>query len=161
MTMTEKTIYALVLFDIPAIDSHVVMTSTDREDLEEEHRRQISINPDLDGPDHKWRIGQVTLGPGDTKHAVTERISAEIKRAQSLYPYWPTDPLHALAILGEEFGELTKEVLQATYERDKADWDRLETEAIQTAAMGIRFCLSLKKYRVCSRKKQHEQEEWK
>ena len=96
-----------------------------------------------------------------TKNAATlKKICDEVQRAKNLYPEWPTDPLHALAILGEEFGELTKEILQATYERDKADWSRLETEAIQTAAMGIRFCLSLDQYKVCSRKKQHWQEEW-
>lgn len=37
---------------------------------------------------------------------VIEEIQAELCRATAKYPTWPTDPLHALAVLGEEFGEL-------------------------------------------------------
>lgn len=44
------------------------------------------------------------------------RILAEVSRATEKFPEWPTDPLHAVAILGEEFGELTKSVLQLAYE---------------------------------------------
>ena len=36
-------------------------------------------------------------------------ILAELERATEKFPTWPTDPLHALAVLGEEFDELTKE----------------------------------------------------
>ena len=35
------------------------------------------------------------------------------------HPTWPTDPMHALAMLAEELGKLTREVLQATYEPEK------------------------------------------
>ena len=40
---------------------------------------------------------------------IHDRITAELARAVKKFPTWPTDPLHALAVLGEEFGELTKE----------------------------------------------------
>ena len=54
--------------------------------------------------------------------------------------------LHALAILGEEFGELTKAVLQTTYEPGKACREDVREEAIQTAAMALRFIESLDFY---------------
>jgi NTP pyrophosphatase (non-canonical NTP hydrolase) len=74
-------------------------------------------------------------------------VRVELKRATAKFPMWPTDPLHALAIIGEEFGELTKAVLQHTYEPDKgvtrAD---IREEAIQTAAMAMRWATSLSVY---------------
>lgn len=80
-------------------------------------------------------------------------IFKEMDRAVTKFPTWPTDPLHALAVLGEEFGELTKEVLQMTYEPHKTNLDKIEEEATQTAAMALRFWLSLKEYQY----KQQEQ----
>lgn len=77
----------------------------------------------------------------------TEAIFSELQRAVSKYPTWPTDPLHALAVLGEEYGELTKAVLQLTYEPHKTSADEVRMEAIQTAAMALRFALSLDTYR--------------
>ena len=77
-----------------------------------------------------------------------KRIQEELERAIAKFPTWPTDPLHAVAVLGEEFGELTKAVLQVTYEPHKCDWSDVEKEAIQTAAMAIRFVRSLAVYHV-------------
>lgn len=73
-------------------------------------------------------------------------ILAEVRRATAKFPTWPTDPLHALAVLGEEFGELMKEVVQLTYEPHKSSTAEVRKEAIQTAAMAIRFVLSLNDY---------------
>jgi NTP pyrophosphatase (non-canonical NTP hydrolase) len=50
---------------------------------------------------------------------VIDQITAEVARATVKFPTWPTDPLHALAVLGEEYGELTKAMLQLTYEPHK------------------------------------------
>jgi hypothetical protein len=80
----------------------------------------------------------------------------EVSRAMRKYPTWPTDPLHALAVLGEEFGELTKAVLQATYEPHKSGPCAVREEAIQTAAMALRFIASLDTY-VYGACDQHEQ----
>jgi NTP pyrophosphatase (non-canonical NTP hydrolase) len=66
-------------------------------------------------------------------------VSAELAAAKAKFPTWPADPFHALAILGEEFGELTKAVTEATYEPWKSDLADVRREAIQTAAMAIRF----------------------
>lgn len=49
-------------------------------------------------------------------------------------------------MLGEEFGELQKAVLQVTYEPHKATRDEVRKEAIQTAAMALRFIASLDEY---------------
>jgi hypothetical protein len=83
-------------------------------------------------------------------------VFAEIERAVAKFPTWPTDPLHALAVLGEEFGELTKEVVQLTYEPHKSTPETVRKEAIQTAAMALRFVLSLDAYKP-SPGEQHEQ----
>jgi len=85
-----------------------------------------------------------------------DRVVAELDKATHKFPTWPTDPLHAVAVLGEEFGELTQAVLQLTYEPDKSTQDDVEKEAIQTAAMALRFLLSLDKYDY-SKGHQHDQ----
>lgn len=78
---------------------------------------------------------------------VTDQVLAEVARATTKFPTWPTDPLHALAVLGEEFGELTKAMLQHTYEPHKGVTAQdIRDEAIQTAAMAIRLAMSLPRY---------------
>jgi NTP pyrophosphatase (non-canonical NTP hydrolase) len=85
-------------------------------------------------------------------------VLAELDRATRKFPTWPTDPLHAVAVLGEEAGELTKAVLQAVYEPHKSTPEDVATEAIQTAAMALRFIDSLPRY-VYARGEQHSQQE--
>ncbi|MHB1057288.1 MAG: hypothetical protein ACYC0F_05330 [Rhodanobacter sp.] len=80
--------------------------------------------------------------PTDPLHAVM----AEIEAATAKFPTWPTDPLHAVTVLGEEFGELTKAVMQATYEPYKNGPGAVRIEAVQTAAMALRFLASLDRY---------------
>lgn len=98
-----------------------------------------------------------TSSSADAMAEAIERILEEAKRATQKFPTWPTDPLHALAILGEEFGELTKDMLQLTYEPHKTNKDRVRTEAIQTAAMALRLFQSLNHYKYRP-SKQHSQE---
>ena len=88
---------------------------------------------------------------------IIEQVTAELDHATRKYPTWPSDPLHALAVLGEEFGELTKAVLQVTYEPHKATLLDVQTEAIQTAAMALRFAMSLGVYQY-AQSAQHEQQ---
>ena len=83
-------------------------------------------------------------------------VRDEVQRATKKFPSWPTDPIHALAVVGEEFGELTKAVVQQTYEPHKNAPDELRKEAIQCAAMAIRFVMSLDAYEV-HRSEQHSQ----
>lgn len=75
------------------------------------------------------------------------QVIAELDRAFKKFPTWPTDPLHALAVLGEEYGELTKAMLQRTYEPGKASDEDIREEAMQTAAMAIRLAMSLDRYK--------------
>jgi NTP pyrophosphatase (non-canonical NTP hydrolase) len=85
-----------------------------------------------------------------------EQIDAEMARAIKKFPTWPTDPLHALAVLGEEYGELTQAVLQHTYEPHKSTREDVRKEAVQVAAMALRFLDSLDRYKY-ARGPQHEQ----
>ena len=83
-------------------------------------------------------------------------ILNEVNNAVDKFPTWPNDVLHAVAVLGEEFGELTKAALQLTYEPHKTSMSELRKEAIQTAAMSIRFLQSLDVYDF-KKSKQHIQ----
>lgn len=89
---------------------------------------------------------------------VLKQIVAEVDRATQKFPTWPTDPLHALAVLGEEYGELNKAMLQLIYEPHKTSSEDVRIEAIQTAAMALRLVLSLDRYDY-QRCPQHSQEE--
>lgn len=82
-----------------------------------------------------------------TFNQVVNEIETELGKAVTKFPKWPTDPLHAIAILGEEYGELNKAVLQNTYEPHKTSIDEIRMEAIQTATMAIRFLMSLETYK--------------
>lgn len=64
-------------------------------------------------------------------------VSAELKRARKLHPIWPTDTIHAAAIVGEEAGELVRAALNHRYA--SGTLDACDVEAIQTAATCIRF----------------------
>lgn len=78
--------------------------------------------------------------------AVLAMVRDEIKRATAKFPTWPTDPLHASGVVQEEAGELAKAVLQAVYEPHKSTPDAVVTEAFQTAAMAVRFLMSMTRY---------------
>ena len=83
-------------------------------------------------------------------------VLAEVAKATQKFPTWPTDPLHALAVLGEEYGELNKAVLQFVYEPHKTSADEIRTEAIQTAAMALRFLASLDRYQYTPGNQHHQ-----
>jgi NTP pyrophosphatase (non-canonical NTP hydrolase) len=91
---------------------------------------------------------------------IFDEVKKEIKQANEKFPYWPTDQLHAVAVVGEEAGELLKAVLEATYQFDPIEDRQIEhikQEAIQTAAMAIRFLLSMSRY-TFNPSLQHKQE---
>src|SRR5690348_16065697 len=94
----------------------------------------------------------------ETNMQVLDEVKAELERATMKFPTWPTDPLHALAVLGEEYGELNKAMLQLTYEPHKSTAEDVRTEAIQTAAMALRLAMSLDRYEY-KRGEQHSQSE--
>lgn len=63
--------------------------------------------------------------------------SEMVDHAERKFPEFPTDPVHAAAIVGEEGGELLASTLQATYEGKSME--RAIAEAIDTGAMALRF----------------------
>lgn len=73
-------------------------------------------------------------------------VERELTSATNKFPTWPVDPLHALAVLGEEYGELDQAVLQLVYEPQKSSLGHIREEAIQTAAMALRFLMSIEDY---------------
>ncbi len=88
-----------------------------------------------------------------THREIVARLIAELERATTKFPKWPTDPIHALAVVQEELGEvncavgkLAKEVLQLCYEHHKASIAAVREEATQVAAMAIRFLFSVDRY---------------
>jgi hypothetical protein len=68
-------------------------------------------------------------------------IVAELEQAERKFPGFPTDPVHAAAIIVEEAGELQQAALQFTYEG--GGFDCLYKEAVQTGAMALRFLLNI------------------
>lgn len=78
--------------------------------------------------------------------SIVDEIFNELRVATHKFPTWPTRGLDAVAVLNEEVGELNKEVLQMTYEPNKTNNEKIKKEAIQAAAMAIRFCMSLEEY---------------
>jgi hypothetical protein len=74
---------------------------------------------------------------------IIQMVDKELESAKSHYPWWPTDAVHAGAIVAEESGELTQATLDHTYKhlnhKGVDTIDRMRKEAVQTAAMAIRF----------------------
>lgn len=71
----------------------------------------------------------------------------ELDRAVDTYPQWPTDPVHAAAVVAEESGELVQAVLECIYQPSKSDIHHVRIEAVQTAAMALRFLARMDSYR--------------
>lgn len=75
------------------------------------------------------------------RQPVLDLIQKELNSARAKFNYWPTDPVHAAAIVAEEAGELVRASLRYAYEDLRLS--ELEREAVQTAAMAIRFLNNL------------------
>lgn len=73
-------------------------------------------------------------------------VEDELLSATSKFPEWSNDPQHAVGVLGEEHGELTREVVQLMYEPHKSSLGAVRKEAVQVIAMGFRFLRSMGKY---------------
>jgi hypothetical protein len=94
---------------------------------------------------------------GPACSAVLAEIVAEVERATRKFPTWPTDAIHAAAVVAEEVGELQKSVLEAIYEPHKGSRASVRTEAVQAAAMCLRFLASLDLYAWSATPAQHQQ----
>jgi predicted deacylase len=65
----------------------------------------------------------------------------ELRRAERKFPGFPTDPVHAAAVLAEEVGELQQACLRWTYEGGSLE--DVTKEAVQSAAMALRFLFNM------------------
>lgn len=73
-------------------------------------------------PTHILNPKIITTGGGGMDSSTAMRlVRVELGTKLDKFPVWPTDPLHAVAILAEEVGELTKAIVEHTYETHKAD----------------------------------------
>lgn len=68
---------------------------------------------------------------------ILDQVLKELQQAESKHPNWPDDQIHAAAIVAEESGELVRAALNFRYEDGSKE--EMKMEAIQTAAMAIRF----------------------
>jgi NTP pyrophosphatase (non-canonical NTP hydrolase) len=66
------------------------------------------------------------------RHTVLHLIYKEVSRARKLHPDWPSDPIHAAAIVSEEAGELVRAC-------NDLDMTSSLDEAVHVAATAIRF----------------------
>ena len=70
-----------------------------------------------------------------------QEVGFELEAAERKFPAFPTDPVHAAAILQKEAGELMQASLHFTYE--KGSREAMRKEAVQMGAMALRFLLNL------------------
>lgn len=72
--------------------------------------------------------------------AITQ-IKEELTAAEEKHPNWPTDTVHATAILNEEAGELTQAAID--YHYHNGSLEKVRREAAQVGAMAIRVLINL------------------
>jgi hypothetical protein len=91
------------------------------------------------------RLGELISAVGPEAEAVLQAILVEYLRARAQHPAWPTDPVHASAVLAEESGELMQAALDFCYGKDTHK-RHMMLEAVQCGAMSIRFLKHIKEY---------------
>lgn len=72
---------------------------------------------------------------------IINEIITELNRAETKHPMWPTDLIHAVAIVAEESGEAVQAALQHQYE--DGSLKNIKTELIHTATTAIRMLKNL------------------
>lgn len=75
-----------------------------------------------------------------------QEVGDEMKRAVKKFPLWPSDPIHAAAVVQEEAGELVQAANECCWEPGKCTRAEMRQEAVQVAAMAFRFLLSFERY---------------
>lgn len=83
----------------------------------------------------------IELEDGIAIELLFNAIRVELYEAERKHPNWPDNIIEQAAIVSEESGELIRAALQAKYEG--GDIEACRKEAIQTAAMCIRFLKNL------------------
>lgn len=85
------------------------------------------------------------------RNQIWQSIELELRSAKKKHPNWPDHIAAQAGIVCEEAGELMKAALEFKYERETNNEDlrvqieSMRKEAVQTAAMAIRFLENLNK----------------
>jgi len=75
--------------------------------------------------------------------SIIDTVFDELWRASEAFPDWPEDYVHAAAIVSEEAGELLQAANNLVHEQKPSSVRDMKKEAIQTAAMAVRFIINL------------------
>lgn len=84
------------------------------------------------------------------RNDIWQAVELELRKAKKAYPQWPDHIVSRAAIVSEEAGELLQAALESKYEKGKKgrnsneQVEQMRKEAVQTAAMAIRFLENLK-----------------
>jgi len=70
---------------------------------------------------------------------LVEHILNEVNRATEKHPNWPKDNIYGMAIIGEEFGEATREAVKIEMNEKDKSYPNLKKELIHTAATCLRM----------------------
>ena len=72
-------------------------------------------------------------------------VATMLNTCRQVHPQYPTDPIHAAAVVTEEAGELAQAVNDWVYDKKLYDpTPFVEQEALQTAASAVRFIVALR-----------------
>jgi NTP pyrophosphatase (non-canonical NTP hydrolase) len=107
-----------------------------------EHLALMRIAMEKDSPEPE-KVGLNQRRAATIVDHFSGEIVEELQKAFQLHPEWPIDALHAVAIVGEEAGEVTKAVLQNTYQPAVNGADMIREELLQLAATTLRFLAEL------------------
>ncbi len=91
----------------------------------------------------EWQHQNEYIAKSAQVKQIIQSIFRELKKAEEKFPKWPTDMIHAAAIVNEESGELAMAALKWTYE--SGNINEAGKEAVQVAATAIRFLNGLQK----------------
>lgn len=85
--------------------------------------------------------------PEDEGYLVEElltEVKTELSKAMTAYPWWPKTIVAQAAIAAEESGEVVKAANNYYWDHDIDTLDDIEQEAIQAAAMFVRFAINVR-----------------
>ena len=73
---------------------------------------------------------------------IIDEVLEELKSAMEKHQEWPLPIFEAFTVISEEVGELAQAILD--YKHDGKKYENIKKEALQVAAMGLRFLMNLK-----------------
>lgn len=121
---------------------------TSRDSLHDSHATHTASISEWWNRRAKTLIGQtepVDAGIPDDVYDLPPLLIYELVRAVIKHPKWPTDAIHASAILNEEAGELTQAAIDFHFSGEGRE--HMREEAIQVGAMVLRFLMNLDGYK--------------